>query len=71
MSGQRGTQVFVVQADSAAELRPVTVARHVGQEAVIEKGVAPGEKVITNGQSRLMPGAKVVIKPPEAKAASL
>lgn len=71
MSGQQGPQIFVVKADNAAELRPVTVARNVGQEAVIEKGVAPGEKVVINGQSRLMPGAKVVIKPSEAKAASL
>jgi len=70
-SGQQGPQIFVVKAESAAELRPVTVARNVGQEAVIEKGVAPGEQVVINGQSRLTPGAKVVIKPPEAKAASL
>lgn len=71
MFGQQGPQVFVVKANSAAELRPVTVARNVGQEAVIEKGVTPGEKVVINGQSRLTPGAKVVIKPAEAKAASL
>jgi multidrug efflux system membrane fusion protein len=28
----------------------------------VEKGLKPGEKVVTDGQIRLMPGAKVEIK---------
>jgi membrane fusion protein, multidrug efflux system len=60
--GQRGTQVFVIK-DNKAELRPVTVRRTVGDESIIEKGVQSGEKVVTNGQSRLVPGAQVTIKP--------
>lgn len=60
--GQRGTQVFVIK-DDKAELRPVTVGRTVGDESIIQSGVNAGEKVVTNGQSRLVPGAKVVIKP--------
>jgi multidrug efflux system membrane fusion protein len=63
MSGQRGTQVFVAKGDGTAELRPVTVGRTVGQESIISNGVQPGEKVVINGQSRLVPGAKIVIKP--------
>ncbi len=62
--GQKGSQIFVVKSDNSVELRPVTVARTLGQEAIIEKGVEPGEKVVINGQSRLMPGSKVIIKPP-------
>ena len=61
--GQRGQQVFVVKADGSAELRPVVVARTVGQEAIIQSGVEPGEKVVTNGQSRLVPGSKVTVQP--------
>jgi membrane fusion protein, multidrug efflux system len=61
--GQRGTQVFVIK-ENKAELRPVTVGRTLGDESIIEKGVKAGEKVVTNGQSRLVPGASVVIKPP-------
>jgi multidrug efflux system membrane fusion protein len=68
--GQHGSQVFVIK-DNFAELRPVTIQRNVGQEAIIEKGVEPGEKIVINGQSRLMPGSKVVIKPAEARSASL
>jgi multidrug efflux system membrane fusion protein len=69
--GQRGPQIFVVKADNSAELRPVTVQRSVGQESIIEKGVEPGERIVINGQSRLMPGSKVVIKPAETRSASL
>jgi multidrug efflux system membrane fusion protein len=32
---------------------------------VIESGVQPGETVVTDGQLRLTPGAKVTIKSPE------
>jgi multidrug efflux system membrane fusion protein len=59
--GQKGQQIFVVKEDGTVELRPVIVERTVGQEAVIQKGVQPGEKVVINGQSRLMPGSKIVI----------
>jgi multidrug efflux system membrane fusion protein len=60
--GQHGTQIFVIK-DNKAELRPVTVRRTVGDETIIETGVQAGEKVVTNGQSRLVPGASVTIKP--------
>lgn len=62
-NGQRGAQVFVVKADSTVEMRNVTVIRTVGQESILGRGVEPGEKVITNGQSRLLPGSKVIEKP--------
>ena len=61
-TGQNGDFVFVVKADSTAEQRPVKVARNVGNEAVIAKGVAPGETVVTDGQLRLIPGIKVQAK---------
>src|SRR5580700_7206452 len=57
--GQRGQFIFVVKADQTVEPRPVTVARTIGRKAVISKGVMPGETVVTDGQLRLFPGAKV------------
>ena len=48
--------------DGTADLRPVKTGRTVLQETVILDGVSPGEKVVTNGQSRLIPGAKVIEK---------
>jgi multidrug efflux system membrane fusion protein len=61
-TGQTGDFVFVINADQRAESRPVKVARTLGAEAVIAKGVEPGETVVTDGQLRLIPGIKVQIK---------
>lgn len=60
--GQTGSFVYVIKADETVEARPVTVRRVWKQWSVIEKGLAPGERVVTDGQLRLAPGAKVTIK---------
>ncbi len=60
--GQKGSFVYVVKTDSTAEFRPVVVRRVIEGEAVISKGVQPGEQVVTDGQLRLVPGAKMEIK---------
>ncbi len=57
--GQRGQFICVVKPDQSVEFRPVTVDRTVGRKAVIAKGVAPGETVVTDGQLRLFPGARI------------
>ena len=57
--GQRGQFLYVVKADQTVEPRPITVNRTMGRKAVIAKGVAPGETVVTDGQLRLFPGAKI------------
>jgi len=61
-TGQQGQYVFVVRPDLTVESRSVAVDRTVGQEAVVGKGLAPGERVVTDGQLRLVPGARVEIK---------
>ena len=64
-AGQQGPYVFVVTADTPVELRPVVVARTTGNETVIERGVQPGEVVVTDGHLRLVPGSRVSTKTPE------
>jgi multidrug efflux system membrane fusion protein len=61
-TGQNGDFVFVIKPDQTAESRPVKVARTLGTESVIAKGIEPGETVVTDGQLRLIPGIKVQIK---------
>jgi multidrug efflux system membrane fusion protein len=61
-TGPVGKYLFVVRPDSTADLRPVVVGETVGGETVIEKGVAPGETVVTDGQLLLAPGSMVEIK---------
>jgi multidrug efflux system membrane fusion protein len=60
--GQQGQYAFVVKQDGTVESRPVTVGSSDEKEAVIDKGLAPGEVVVTDGQLRLSPGAKVQVK---------
>jgi multidrug efflux system membrane fusion protein len=60
-TGQDGQYVFVLKPDHTVEYRPVTVDRTVGAEAVIAKGLQPGDKVVTDGQLQLFPGATVKI----------
>ena len=60
--GQDGPFVFVINAQNKAEFRPVTTTRNVGNRVVIAKGVEAGERVVTDGQSRLTPNASVEIK---------
>lgn len=62
-TGQSGGYVFVVDPKMKAQLRPVTVDRLYGPYAVIVRGVAAGETVVTNGQNKLQSGFPVIIKP--------
>lgn len=61
-TGQTGHYVYVVKPGDTVELRPVVAGNTVGGETVIQKGVAVGETVVTDGQLRLFPGAKVEVK---------
>ncbi|MCC7043960.1 MAG: efflux RND transporter periplasmic adaptor subunit [Acidobacteria bacterium] len=58
-ASQQGQYVYVIKPDSTAELRPVTVAWQAGNDVVIRTGLTPGETVVTDGQLRLTPGARV------------
>jgi membrane fusion protein, multidrug efflux system len=61
-SGQIGQYVYVIKEDLTTDIRPVVISRSYGKDAIIEKGLKPGEKVVTDGQLRIVPGAKVQIK---------
>ncbi len=61
-TGQSGQYVYVVKDDLTVELRPVKVGRTRGEESIIAEGLKAGERVVTDGQLRLAPGAKVEIK---------
>ncbi len=66
--GPQGTFAYVVGSDSTAVVRPVTVDAIQGETAIVTKGLALGEQVVTDGQAQLRPGARVSAKPaPSAK----
>ncbi len=58
-TGQKGPYLYVVKADSTVDLRQIRVALSDGDRTAVSEGVAPGEKVVVDGQMRLKQGAKV------------
>jgi multidrug efflux system membrane fusion protein len=61
-TGPNGQYVFVVKSDMTVEMRAVTVERTEGESTIIRDGLRKDEQVVTQGQLRLGPGAKVAIK---------
>jgi multidrug efflux system membrane fusion protein len=59
-----GSYVYVVKPDSTAEQRSVSLGQRQGDLIVVEKGVAAGEQIVTNGQLGVTPGGKVVVAQP-------
>jgi multidrug efflux system membrane fusion protein len=62
MTGQQGTYVYTIDSAGNAKQRPVQISRTVDSLAVISSGLKEGERVVMDGQSRLIPGSKVIIK---------
>lgn len=65
-SGQQGTYVYVMNADSSATMRPVKVATSDDVTAIIASGLEPGETVVTDGQFRISPASKLVPRDADA-----
>jgi multidrug efflux system membrane fusion protein len=69
MTGQQGSYVFLVDNTGHARQHAVQVARTVDTLAVIASGLAAGDRVVVDGQSRLTPNAQVVVRSGNAPAA--
>ena len=63
-SGQQGQYVFVVKPDATVESRPVVIAFANGPLTVIRQRVQAGERVVTDGQLRLVPGDELRLRHP-------
>ncbi len=68
-TGQSGQYVFVIKPDQTADMRPIEAGWNIDNMTVIKKGVQAGDKVVTDGQVRLVPGARVEIKQQPQSAA--
>ena len=62
--GPNGLYVFAVK-DGAAAVQMIDVDQDDGRVAVVSKGLSPGDKVVTSGQSRLTNGTKVAAIEPK------
>jgi multidrug efflux system membrane fusion protein len=61
-TGQNGSFVYVVKDDKTVEARTVVPGSRVGQDMVVNEGLETGETVVIEGQLRLAPGSKVVVR---------
>lgn len=57
--GSDGRFVYLVKPDHTAAVQPVTISYQDDEVAVAATGLRGGEEIVTAGQSRLEPGAKV------------
>jgi len=64
--GQQGPYVFVVKPDQTVESRQIVLGTRLGAETIIEQGLRAAERVVTDGQLRLVPGAKIEIRASKA-----
>jgi membrane fusion protein (multidrug efflux system) len=65
MSNGDNFSVFVVDAESKAQLRPVEVGIRLAGKVEVMKGLKAGEKVIVEGVQKVGPGALVKLAPAE------
>ena len=69
LEGEKGSFVYLVRPDKRVEPRMIVPVRTIDGETVIEKGLQPGETIVTDGQTRLEPNARVEIKSGVTEAA--
>ncbi len=60
--GPQGTFVYVAGGDNLAAQRPVAVDAIEGEQAILGRGLSPGERVVIEGQSQLRPGARITVR---------
>jgi membrane fusion protein, multidrug efflux system len=61
-NGPSGEYVFVVKPDMTTEMRRIKSDRAEGDNVIVASGLKGGEQVVTRGQSKLTPGARVKVE---------
>jgi multidrug efflux system membrane fusion protein len=59
--GPAGLYVYRLKPDSTVEIQPVEVGPYGDNVAVVTAGLDPGDRIVTAGQYRLQPGARVAV----------
>jgi len=70
LQGPQGNFVWVVDAESRAQFRPVTVGPLTGDLWLIAEGLEDGERIVVDGGLKLAPGVPVKAMSPEEVAAA-
>jgi multidrug efflux system membrane fusion protein len=70
-ASQEGDYVYLLMPGDTVERRTVVPGRTVGTRSVIKEGLSAGDIVVTEGQLRLRPGAKVVVQEATTQTANV
>jgi len=62
--------VMIVRDDETVEQRAVTVGQSVGNRWLVEHGLLPGDRVVTEGLQKIRPGMRVRIADTAANEAA-
>lgn len=62
LRGKLGTYVYVIRADNAVAVRPVTLGAEMGDEVEVLSGLQAGEKIVVEGSDNLREGSKVTMR---------
>ena len=63
-----GAYIYTMRRDNAVEKRFIELGPEVGNNVVVERGLAEGEMVVVEGFHKLTPGMKVRVSQPDAEA---
>ena len=66
--GAPGTFVYLIEADNAVTVRPVTLGPASGGRVVVMSGLSVGDRVVIDGADKLRNGSKVVLRAPANEA---
>jgi multidrug efflux system membrane fusion protein len=67
LPSQQGMLAWIIDSEGRVAPRTVALARIIGTTAYISDGLTPGERVVTDGQLRLAPGASVTVREPTTR----
>jgi multidrug efflux system membrane fusion protein len=68
MQGAQGYYVFIVKPDNTVERRDIVVSGTQDGIAIVTKGMQIGEKIVSDGQYRLVNGSRVKVDAPTPQA---
>jgi membrane fusion protein, multidrug efflux system len=68
--GPNGAFVYVVQGDETVVLHNVSLTSQDENQAIVSRGVAAGDRVVTTGFARLKDGSRVTVADPEEMTSS-
>lgn len=70
LNTQQGAMVWTIDDKDRIAPRPVALGDAVGNDYIVEKGLAPGERIVTEGVIKVRPGMTVKVRAPETPLAA-